>query len=79
MRIIYEYGNEQIVFGTVGYWFQKLSLGNIVPQCLHIFFSKNLYKLLTAVAWFCFCRDASLKERQTGENIVFRPQNVSGN
>jgi len=24
-----------------------------------------------------FCRDASVKERQTGENIVFRPQNVS--
>ena len=23
-----------------------------------------------------FCRDASLKERQTGENIVFRPQHV---
>lgn len=27
---------------------------------------------------FFLCRDASVKERQTGENIVFRPQNVSG-
>ena len=76
MHIIYN-GNKQI--STVRNWFQKLSPGNIVPQCYHIFFSKNLlYKLVTAVAWFCFCRDASLKERQTGENIVFRPQNVSG-
>ena len=42
-------------------------------------FLKELVTEISVFACFCFCRDASLKERQTGENIVFRPQNVSGN
>ena len=38
----------------------------------------NVMCIQLLLSGFVF-RDASLKERQTGENIVFRPQNVSGN
>lgn len=47
------------------------------------FFVIKCYELVLKVkrflkGHFFLCRDASVKERQTGENIVFRPQNVSG-